>query len=178
MGHVTSAPLFVVVSGAPATGKSTLGPSLARELGLPLVAKDTIKEALMSVLPVPDVGTSRLIGRASMVAVFAVAAASSIGAVIEANFHKSLSTPAIEALPGCVVEVSCTCSAQTARQRFTLRAAGRHPGHFDSDRDASGVWNEDVSSPLGGRWPVIILDTEHGVDAVRVAQLVLNAALR
>jgi hypothetical protein len=51
--------LFVVVSGPPASGTSTLAPALAAELGLPLVAKDTIKDALMSVLPVPDVDTSR-----------------------------------------------------------------------------------------------------------------------
>lgn len=55
-------PLFVVVSGPPASGKSTLAPVLARDLGLPLVAKDTIKDALMSELAVPDVEVSRQLG--------------------------------------------------------------------------------------------------------------------
>jgi predicted kinase len=50
---------FVVVSGPPASGKTTLARAIAPALGLPLVAKDTIKEALMSVLPVPDIETSR-----------------------------------------------------------------------------------------------------------------------
>jgi len=59
-------PLFVVVSGPPASGKSTLAPMLARELDLPLIAKDTIKDALMSVLPVPDVEASRQMGRAAV----------------------------------------------------------------------------------------------------------------
>jgi 2-phosphoglycerate kinase len=52
-GELRARPLFVVVSGPPASGKSTLAPVLARELGLPLIAKDTIKDALMSVLSVP-----------------------------------------------------------------------------------------------------------------------------
>jgi predicted kinase len=66
--------LFVVVSGPPASGESTLAPVLARELALPLVAKDTIKDALMSVLPVADVDASRHIGRGAVAAMLAVAA--------------------------------------------------------------------------------------------------------
>ncbi len=38
---------FVLVAGWPASGKSTLARALAAELGLPLLAKDEIKEALM-----------------------------------------------------------------------------------------------------------------------------------
>jgi len=36
---------FVVVSGPPASGKSSLAPALAAELDLPLPAKDVIKGA-------------------------------------------------------------------------------------------------------------------------------------
>jgi predicted kinase len=50
---------FVVVSGPPASGKTTLARTLRPALGLPVMAKDTIKEALMTVLPVPDVPASR-----------------------------------------------------------------------------------------------------------------------
>jgi predicted kinase len=70
--------MFVVVSGPPASGKSTLAPALAGELGLPLVAKDTIKDALMSVLPVPDVEASRQLGRASVAAIASPGAASGV----------------------------------------------------------------------------------------------------
>jgi hypothetical protein len=45
---------FLVVSGPPASGKSTVAPWIAAEFGLPLVAKDTVKDALMSVLAVDD----------------------------------------------------------------------------------------------------------------------------
>ena len=56
-------------------------PAIAAELGLPLAAKDTIKEALMSTLAVPDVKTSRQLGRASIMVMFAVAAVAVGGAV-------------------------------------------------------------------------------------------------
>jgi ribosomal-protein-alanine N-acetyltransferase len=38
--------VIVVVTGVPGSGKTTLARSLAVELGLPLISKDTIKEAL------------------------------------------------------------------------------------------------------------------------------------
>ena len=43
-------PMFVLVAGPPGSGKSSLAAPLAKELGLPLLAKDEIKEALMSEL--------------------------------------------------------------------------------------------------------------------------------
>ena len=81
------AALFIVVSGPPASGKSTLAPVLACELALPLIAKDAIKDALMSVLAVPDVETSRQLGTAAVAAMLSVAAQSPTGAVIESNFY-------------------------------------------------------------------------------------------
>ena len=39
--------MYVVVTGPPGSGKSTLAPSLADELDLPLLAKDTVKQALL-----------------------------------------------------------------------------------------------------------------------------------
>jgi hypothetical protein len=42
---------------------------LARELTLPLVAKDTIKDALMSVLPTLDADASMQLGRAATPAI-------------------------------------------------------------------------------------------------------------
>ncbi len=89
--HVpVAAALFVIVSGPPASEKSTMAPAIAREIGLPLIAKDAIKDALMSVLPVPDVETSRRVGQGAVAAILAVAAESPIGAVIESNFYRQL----------------------------------------------------------------------------------------
>jgi predicted kinase len=70
----------VVVSGPSGSGKSAVAPAIAAELDLPLLAKDTIKEALMSILAVPDVEASRKMGRAAMAVMWAVAAVSQCGA--------------------------------------------------------------------------------------------------
>jgi predicted kinase len=141
---------FVVVSGPPASGKTTLARVVAPALGLPLIAKDTIKEALMAVLPVPDVATSRVVGRASVAALLAVAAESG-GAVLESVWHRSYAGDDLRRLPGRVVEVFCRCDPEVAAQRYALRANSRHAGHFDAERVAGELWNDDeVARPVAG----------------------------
>jgi predicted kinase len=67
-------PLFVLVGGWPASGKSTLAAALALELGLPYLSKDEVKEALMDALGPPrDVAASRRLGVAAVHAVLRTA---------------------------------------------------------------------------------------------------------
>ena len=49
---------FVVVNGPPGSGKTTISADLAERLGLPLFAKDAIKEALADHLGVIDADES------------------------------------------------------------------------------------------------------------------------
>jgi AAA domain len=125
--------VYIVVSGPPGSGKTTLAVPLAAELGLPLVAKDTIKDALMSVLPVPDVESSKLIGRASIAAMLAVAADAPFGAVLDCNFHRSRALDELGRLPGAIVEVFCRCDHDVAASRYLDRAPSRHPGPLPLD---------------------------------------------
>ncbi|HVM15940.1 MAG TPA: hypothetical protein VM287_16645 [Egibacteraceae bacterium] len=157
-------PLFVIVSGPPASGKSTLAPVLARELGLPLMAKDTIKDALMSVLPVQDVDTSRHVGRAAVAAALAVAADSPVGAVIESNFYRSVAADRLGSLPGAVIEVFCRCDQAVAHARYRARAGTRHAGHFDTVRTVDELWNAEVATPVAGGWPLLEVDTNVPVE--------------
>lgn len=126
--------MYVVVSGPPASGKSTLAPQVAASLGLPLVAKDTIKDALMSVLDAPNAEASRQLGRAAVQAMLAVAEQSPIGAVIESNFYRCVATAELLRLPGYLVEVFCRCTEEVAWERYRGRAGTRHAGHFDHER--------------------------------------------
>jgi predicted kinase len=170
-------PSYVVVSGAPGSGKTTLARQLAAALRRPLIAKDTIKEALMTVLDVPDVETSRVIGRAAVVALRAVAAEST-GAVLESAWHRSAARVELATLPGSIVEVFCRCDRQVAEARYTARASGRVPGHFDRDRSAAEIWNDDVSEPVAGGWPVIEVDTNQQVDVDAVVDSIRRAGHR
>ena len=159
---------YVVVSGPPASGKSTLAPRLAQGLGLPLLAKDTVKDAMMSRFTVPDVEASRQFGRAAVAVMLAVAAQSPIGAVIESNFSRSKAVTDLLALPGHVVEVFCRCRREVAWARYAARAGTRGPGHFDHDSRPDELWNGEVAEPVAGPWPVIEVNTEEPVDVAAV----------
>ncbi len=167
--------LYVIVSGPPASGKSTLAPVLAQELALPLLAKDTIKDALMSVLAVPDVEASRQLGRGAVAAMLAVAAESPIGAVIESNFYRSVVNENLRRLPGVVIEVFCRCSQAVAKERYRARAGSRHAGHFDATRTIEELWNEEVAEPVAGGWPLFEVDTNHPVDIGPVLAFIRGA---
>lgn len=161
--------MFVVVSGPPASGKSSLAPGLAAELRLPLVAKDTIKETLMATLGAPDLEASRRLGQAAVKAMLAVAAASPVGAVIESNFYRSVARRELDRLPGPVIEVFCRCDRDVAAARYKARSGSRHAGHFDAVRTADELWNDEISEPVSGGWPVIEVDTNISVDHHAVA---------
>ena len=169
-------PMFVVVSGPPSSGKSTIARPLAQQVGLPLVGKDTIKEALLSTMEVADVDASRMVGRAAVAAMFAVAAESPRGAVLDCNLHRSLAVTDLRALPGQVVEVFCRCDRAIALDRYRVRAADRAPGHFDADRGAEDIWHDDITEPVAAGWPVIEVDTNRPVDPSVVIARIRAAA--
>lgn len=133
-------------------------------MGLPLLAKDLIKETLMSVLAVDDVGGSRLLGQAAMEVMFAVAGASPTGAILEANFHRSLSVAPLRGLPGSVMEVFCRCDREIALARYRERSEDRHAGHLDHLRTDDELWNDEVTTPLAGGWAVLEIDTTRPVN--------------
>ena len=85
-GYPAARNWFVVVAGWPGSGKSTLAAGLATELGLPLLSKDEIKEALMDGVGRPEtVAQSRQLGRAAVLAMLRVAARCP-GAVLDSTW--------------------------------------------------------------------------------------------
>ncbi len=158
---------LVVVSGPPASGKSTLAPALAAELDLPLLAKDVVKDALVDVLGAPDLPRSRQLGRAAVQVLLALAARTD-RAVLEGVWH-GYARAQLAALPGPVVEVFCRCDPQVLQTRFAARSASRGAGYLDRERTAAELWNPEVGSPLAGGWPVLEVDTGAAVDVAALA---------
>ena len=66
----------LVVSGLPASGKSTLGAALAERPGIPVVDKDAILKAQLETLGSPDLLERRWLSRASDEVLYALAGAS------------------------------------------------------------------------------------------------------
>lgn len=128
---------FVIVSGLPASGKTTLACALALELDFPLLDKDSFLEALFATEgPGNSEWRRGLSKRADMS--LREAALAKRRAVITSWWRHPRSTadsgtPADWLAPvPSFVEVHCICSASVAAARFL--ACTRHPGHLDHQR--------------------------------------------
>jgi predicted kinase len=169
-GHnlIVTAAGYVILSGPPASGKSTLGPRLAEALHWPYLAKDTIKRALIAELGAADVAASRQLGAAAMTALLAVAVEAGCG-VLDGSWLRGRSPQMVQPLPRPVAEVFCRCPQQLLEQRYRARAATRGDGHFDLQRTWAELWGDELAEPVAGGWPVIEVDAARDIDVSRLA---------
>ena len=162
---------LVLVTGPPASGKTTLAQPLARQLGLPLLGKDTVKEALFDALGTGDRAWSRRLGAASY-AVLLNFARELPAAVLDANFYPDHG-PGLLQVCQRPIEIFCRCPAAEVERRFIRRAPARHAGHVDHvlDTQLKATLDGEVS-PLGLGGPVLEVDTSRPVDVAAVARWV------
>jgi predicted kinase len=168
--------MYVVVTGPPASGKTNVSRLLADEMSLPLLAKDTIKGALIECLGARDAEASRRLGRAAVGALLAVADEVGCGVLDSVWVDRERSLERLKRLPGPVVEVFCRCDVQLMERRYLERARDHRPGHFDLQRSREELWPESSLAPLGGPWPVIEVDTSEEITAASVARTIVRSA--
>jgi glucokinase len=129
--------LFVVVSGLPGSGKTTLGRRLAPALNLPLIDKDDILNRLFESKGVGDASWRRALSRESDL-ILEQQALNSDGAVL-VSFWRLSGMPPDSGTPTAwlrsashhLVNVHCVCEPAIAASRFVQRQ--RHPGHLDGE---------------------------------------------
>ena len=163
--------VYVIISGAPAAGKSTAGAALASEAGVPLFDKDRFLEPLYATSqPNSQLERRQLSRRADSAFQSAVEASRGALAVSWWKHPKSdrdSGTPTdwLLKLPGNLVEVHCKCPPRVAMTRFLNRK--RHPGHLDelwpNQELAAFLEQASLLGPLAIS-PVIEVDCSGAVD--------------
>lgn len=131
---------LIIVSGPPASGKTTIARRIAETFQLPCVHKDAIKECLFDALGWKDRDWSRKLGLATYQILFyflEVQLSAGKSTVVESNFRREESTePFRRLLAGnefYPIQVMCWAAGETLIRRFRNRDVNgeRHPGHVD-----------------------------------------------
>ncbi|MGH2442797.1 MAG: AAA family ATPase [Chloroflexota bacterium] len=165
------APGLLIVTGPPCAGKTTLATRVARELRLPLLSKDGIKERLADLLPSPvDRQGSQRLGRAAMEMLYYVAerhleAGQSLA--IEGNFEPPWASARFREMRVRVAynprQILCIASPEVLGRRHQQRVLlkGRHPVHVDvhtgESMDAERLLTKHGALEIDG--DVLVVDT-------------------
>ncbi len=132
-----AAPLVVVVTQLPASGKTSVALEIAAHHRLPLLCKDQVKEILFETLGWSDRAWSRRLGRtATAILLEFVRSHARVGlpCIVESNFPPE-SADELRALQQQVAfrpfQVVCRARGDVLYARFLERSGRRHPGHGD-----------------------------------------------
>lgn len=165
----------IVVSGLPASGKSTVGAELAQRLQLPLLDKDDYLEGLFETRGCADESTRRRLSRESDM-LFQRDVLEQRAAVLVSHWRPHRSGPDsgtplewIAESFGRIVELHCDCAVETATHRFATRK--RHPGHGDDRRKMDEIqsWFSAYAACLPlSVGTLIAVPSEHEIDYARL----------
>lgn len=160
-----AAPLVIFLLGLPASGKSSLARRLARDLALPVVSKDEIKEQLFDSLGQSDREWAKRLGGAAFDILYLTLSKLLLSrscVIVDADFvapqraQTELSRIAVQ-VPYRSLRINLVCDGDVLFERFKSRSLSgeRHPGHVDHLNFA-----EFEATLRRGRRPALELDGE------------------
>lgn len=133
--------VFIIMSGLPASGKSTLGKLLSQRLDVPFIDKDDILESLFELEGCTSSEERSQLSRESD-SILKEQARVSSGAILVSFWrsfaaHEKSGTPIewLSNLSSNLIEIHCECDPSICVNRFLNR--NRHPGHLDKDKKES-----------------------------------------
>lgn len=165
-------PTLTVVCGAPASGKTILARRLAKDLRLPLLEKDAIKESLANTLGAADRDESRCLGFASTRLLYKLAASMirrGTSVIIECSFVRTFASADLERTSDVarVLVVQCRSSRETVLRRCRERYMDgeRHAAHFDAEAltDLGSAMERDAYNLSTFGYPTVSIDTTDGL---------------
>lgn len=169
---------IVLISGPPASGKTTLARPLAEALECALLSKDDVKESLFSSIDGPrgDLDFSHRLSIAAMDLLWALAPHCP-NVMLEANFRtqspreREHVASLLNRFDGNMVEVHCRIPVEEAARRFAERAhtERHHPAHALQEMSVEQL--SEYATPFAMS-PIIEVDTAKPVDVAALARQV------
>jgi predicted kinase len=162
---------IVIVTGPPASGKSTLASRLANDLALPSITKDGIKETLLDASGALDVEESKQLGRAAWAVLWHVLEAELAArrpVLVEGNFSAVDADPRLGSLAErfafTALQVHCFAPVDVLYERYEARIDERHPGHTDAARlpGLRDALEPDLSLLSFPQWSISVDTTSFG----------------
>lgn len=133
---------FIVITGFPATGKTTLSKKLSNHFNIPSFGKDDFKEILYDNFENRSIEVNKKFGKVSFEFLFFVAEENlknNKSIIIEANFKAGLANKKlslISELYSCkTIQIRCFADGNILYKRFNNRVNSkeRHPAHLENN---------------------------------------------
>ena len=170
---------YLIVTGIPASGKSTVARGLSKELGLEMLDKDEILENLFNEKGIGDVHWRTALSRTADEILRERASRSESSIIVSWWRHPASilvsGTPIewLSGLPGVLIEVNCICDPAIAVERFKSRI--RHRGHLDqfkSSADLLAAFQQQAALGPLGIGQLIEVNTEATVELADLLSLI------
>ena len=172
----------IIVTGLPASGKTTVGRMIARMTALPMLDKDDFLEALYDTRGIGDRAWRQALSRESD-ALFQAEALRHEGVILVSHWQPRGVTGTGTATDWLgafdrIVEVHCACPPDIAADRFKARR--RHPGHLDAERPHADVQQRMKAMATGyplGLGETVRVDCEVAIDKTHLREALAGFGL-